>query len=111
MGGQHSPDRERKARFRFSEPVAPCPAVISLSDVAKEFGDQTLFEGVTLQLDPGQRYGVVGANGSGKSTLLKLLSGEESPSRGEVSIPRRAMLGPPDWHRTSALGRFPDDKF
>ncbi|MEE9607347.1 MAG: ABC-F family ATP-binding cassette domain-containing protein [Myxococcota bacterium] len=67
--------------------------MISLSDVAKEFGDQTLFEGVTLQLDRGQRYGVVGANGSGKSTLLKLLSGEESPSRGEVSIPRRAMLG------------------
>ena len=48
---------------------------------------------MTLQFDPGQLYGVVGANGSGKSTLLKILSGEESASDGEITMPRRATLG------------------
>jgi len=67
--------------------------MISVSNLAKHFGDQTLFEGVTLQFNPGQRYGIVGANGSGKSTLIKILSGEESASQGAVSVPRRARLG------------------
>jgi ATPase subunit of ABC transporter with duplicated ATPase domains len=67
--------------------------MISVSNLAKHYGDQTLFEGVTLQFDPGERYGVVGANGSGKSTLLRILSGRESPSEGEISMPRRATMG------------------
>ena len=67
--------------------------MISVSNLAKHFADQTLFEGVSLQFNPGGRYGVVGANGSGKSTLLEILSGREQPSQGEVSIPKRATLG------------------
>ncbi len=67
--------------------------MISLSNLGKHFGDQTLFAGVSLQFNSGERYGVVGANGCGKSTLLKILSREESPSEGEVSIARRATLG------------------
>jgi ATPase subunit of ABC transporter with duplicated ATPase domains len=67
--------------------------MISLSNLAKHYGDQTLFERVTLQFNPGERYGIVGANGCGKSTLLRILSGEESPSDGEISIPKRATLG------------------
>jgi ATPase subunit of ABC transporter with duplicated ATPase domains len=71
----------------------PSAAVISVSNLAKHYADRTLFAGVSLQFDPGQRYGVVGANGSGKSTFLKLLAGQESPSDGEISRPRRATLG------------------
>lgn len=67
--------------------------MISVSNLGKHFGDQTLFEGVTLQFNPGERYGIVGANGSGKSTLLRVLSGQESASVGEISVPRRARLG------------------
>ena len=67
--------------------------MISLSNLAKRFGGHTLFEGVSLQFNPGERYGVVGANGSGKSTLLKILTGEEGASEGDISIPRRARLG------------------
>ncbi|MGH9362456.1 MAG: ABC-F family ATP-binding cassette domain-containing protein, partial [Thermoanaerobaculia bacterium] len=57
------------------------------------YGQQTLFRGVSLQLTPGNCYGLVGANGSGKSTLLRLLSGEEPPSEGTVSIPKRLKIG------------------
>ena len=67
--------------------------MLSVSNLTKQFGDQTLFAGVSLQFNMGERYGIVGANGSGKSTFLKILSGEESPSLGSVLIPRRAALG------------------
>jgi ATPase subunit of ABC transporter with duplicated ATPase domains len=67
--------------------------MISVSDLAKSFGPQTLFAGVSFQLNPGNRYGLVGANGSGKSTFLRILSGEEPPSAGQLSIPKRLKLG------------------
>ncbi len=67
--------------------------MISVSNFAKAFGPQVLFEGVAFQLNPGNRYGLVGANGSGKSTFLKILAGDEPPSDGTLSIPKRLRLG------------------
>ncbi len=57
--------------------------MIAVSGLGKSFGAQTLFEDVSFQLNPGERYGVVGANGSGKSTLLRILAGEEEPTDGQ----------------------------
>ena len=67
--------------------------MITLTGLAKHFGAQALFENVSLQLDPGNRYGLVGANGSGKSTLLKIMTGEEEASEGMVAMPRTLTLG------------------
>ncbi len=67
--------------------------MISVSNLAKAFGPQTLFEDVSFQLNPGNRYGLVGANGSGKSTFLKMLAGGEMPSDGTISMPKRLRLG------------------
>jgi len=67
--------------------------MISVSGLTKEYGSQTLFRDVSVQFNPGGRYGLVGANGSGKSTLLRIISGEEEASAGSVSLPRRARLG------------------
>jgi ATPase subunit of ABC transporter with duplicated ATPase domains len=67
--------------------------MISILNLSKFYGDQVLFEGVSLQFNRGERYGVVGANGCGKSTLLKILCGDESASDGELAIPKRAVLG------------------
>lgn len=67
--------------------------MISVSGLAKSFGAQTLFTDVTFRLNPGERYGLVGANGSGKTTLLNILIGVEDPSEGTVSIPKRIKLG------------------
>jgi ATPase subunit of ABC transporter with duplicated ATPase domains len=67
--------------------------MITTTDLTMEFGGQTLFVEANLQFDKGKRYGVVGANGSGKSTLLKIVSGEVTPSSGDVNLPRRARLG------------------
>ena len=67
--------------------------MIAISGLSKSFGAQTLFSDVAFQLDPGKRYGLVGANGSGKSTLLKMLAGDEIVTDGEISIPKRAVVG------------------
>jgi ATPase subunit of ABC transporter with duplicated ATPase domains len=67
--------------------------MISVTNLAKAWGGDTLFEGVSLQLNAGSRYGLVGANGSGKSTFLKILAGEELASDGQINIPKRARLG------------------
>ncbi|HMB53847.1 MAG TPA: ATP-binding cassette domain-containing protein, partial [Thermoanaerobaculia bacterium] len=67
--------------------------MIAVSDLGKHYGPQTLFEGVSIQFNPGNRYGLVGANGSGKSTFLKVLAGSELPSDGLVALPKRIRLG------------------
>jgi ATPase subunit of ABC transporter with duplicated ATPase domains len=67
--------------------------MISVSNLGKSFGDRVLFEGASFQLNPGERYGLVGANGSGKTTLLNILSGDAEASEGSVSIPKSLRLG------------------
>lgn len=67
--------------------------MISFSNIAKAFGQQTLFRDVSFQFNPGNRYGLVGANGSGKSTFLKMMSGQEMPSEGTLNMPKRLRLG------------------
>jgi ATPase subunit of ABC transporter with duplicated ATPase domains len=67
--------------------------VILLETLAKRFGPKILFENVSMQFDPGKRYGLTGANGAGKSTLLKMLAGEEDSDKGQISIPRNLRLG------------------
>ena len=67
--------------------------MISVSALGRSYGAQTLFHDASIQFNPGELYGVVGANGSGKSTFLRILAGDEEPSEGTVSLPRRASLG------------------
>jgi ATPase subunit of ABC transporter with duplicated ATPase domains len=67
--------------------------VISVSSLAKSFGDRTLFADASFQLNPGERYGLVGANGSGKTTLLRILSGDLAPDDGTVAMAKRLRLG------------------
>ncbi len=57
------------------------------------YGARLLFDEVNLNLLQGNRYSLVGANGTGKSTFLRLLSGEESPSLGEIMVVKDASVG------------------
>jgi len=67
--------------------------MISVSNLGKRYADRSLFAGASFQLNPGERYGLVGANGSGKTTLLSVLSGDLEPSEGTVSIPSKLRMG------------------
>lgn len=63
--------------------------MITVNNVTKAFGAKTLFESVSVQFTPGNRYGLTGPNGCGKSTFMKILHGEEESSRGSVSLPKK----------------------
>lgn len=67
--------------------------MLSVSNLAREFGERILFADASFQLNTGERYGLVGANGSGKTTLLEILSGALDPTAGSVSIPKSVRLG------------------
>ncbi len=67
--------------------------VIVLDKLTKRFGPKILFENVSLQFDPGKRYGLTGANGAGKSTLLEMLAGQDDWDAGSIDIPGGLRLG------------------
>lgn len=60
--------------------------MITVSDLAIQFGKRVLFKDVNLKFTNGNCYGVIGANGAGKSTLLKAISGELDPSKGLITL-------------------------
>ena len=67
--------------------------MIATTALAKEYGARSLFADVSLQLNAGSRYGLVGANGSGKSTFMRILAGDEEASEGTVTLAKRARVG------------------
>lgn len=60
--------------------------MITISDLAIQFGKRVLYKDVNLKFTNGNIYGVIGANGAGKSTLLKAISGELEPAKGTITL-------------------------
>ena len=60
--------------------------MITLSNIAVQFGKRVLYKDVNMKFTSGNIYGVIGANGAGKSTLLKAISGELEPTKGTVEL-------------------------
>ena len=60
--------------------------MITVSDLAVQFGKRVLFQDVNLKFTPGNCYGIIGANGAGKSTLLRTISGVLDPTRGSITL-------------------------
>src|SRR5512137_2010278 len=67
--------------------------MIAFSSVSKQYGRQLLFVETSFQLNPGEKVGLVGPNGSGKTTLFRMITGEEEPDEGEISVPKRTTIG------------------
>jgi len=67
--------------------------MITISDLSKNFGARTLFEGVCLFIGPGEKIGLIGPNGSGKTTFFNLLLGEAEPSSGTIQVQKGASVG------------------
>ncbi|MEE1281154.1 MAG: ABC transporter ATP-binding protein [Acutalibacteraceae bacterium] len=60
--------------------------MIKISNISKTFGDVVALENLTIEINSGSVFGLVGSNGSGKSTLLRILSGVYTPDKGKVKI-------------------------
>ncbi|MBQ9236951.1 MAG: ATP-binding cassette domain-containing protein [Prevotella sp.] len=60
--------------------------MITVTNLAIQFGKRVLYKDVNLKFTPGNIYGVIGANGAGKSTLLRAISGELEPNKGTVEL-------------------------
>ena len=58
--------------------------MIAINNLGMQFGKRVLFQDVNMKFTPGNCYGIIGANGAGKSTLMRILSGELSPTHGDV---------------------------
>jgi ATP-binding cassette subfamily F protein 3 len=67
--------------------------MLTISQVTKAFAGRTLFEDASLQVNRGDRVGLVGPNGAGKSTLFSLILGEASPDEGKISVEKSATIG------------------
>ena len=80
------PEQSKKVHFRFPEPPRTGDMVVKLEEVAKAYGSNQVYEGVSLTLYRGDHVVLVGPNGAGKSTLMKLINGHELPTAGNIEL-------------------------
>ena len=60
--------------------------MITVTNLAIQFGKRVLYKDVNIKFTPGNIYGVIGANGAGKSTLLRAISGDLEPNKGSIEL-------------------------
>ena len=73
--------------------------VIDFEHLNKGFGDKLLIEDLTFKLPPGGIVGVIGPNGAGKTTLFRMITGQEKPDAGTITIGESVKLGYVDQSR------------
>lgn len=78
------PTKERRLDARFTGREFEGDEVLQVKNVAKSFGDRTLFQDISLRVEGGERIALVGDNGTGKTTFLRLIVGEEMPDAGRI---------------------------
>lgn len=67
--------------------------MINIHNLSVSFQGDNLFDGLTFQLTPGDRVGLVGKNGAGKSTLLKIIAGEQEYDTGDIATDKAITIG------------------
>ncbi|MEQ3643114.1 MAG: ATP-binding cassette domain-containing protein [Paracoccus sp. (in: a-proteobacteria)] len=87
--------------------------LLQLSEISLTYGGDPIFEGLSLNVQPGDRVALVGRNGSGKSTLMKVMAGFVEPDRGDVVLAAGVSTGymeqDPDLSGFETLGDFARD--
>ncbi len=85
-------------------------ALVTVQELMMEFGEQLLFEGMSFEIQKGDRIGLIGVNGCGKTTLFKLLTGEYSPAGGTIVIHKNTTVGYMEQHVCRNLDRSAYDE-
>jgi len=94
-------EREKQTFATIQIPPGPRLGqnVISFENLKKGYGDKLLIDGLTFKLPPGGIVGVIGPNGAGKTTLFKMITGQEKPDAGKITIGDSVKLGYVDQSR------------
>jgi ATP-binding cassette ChvD family protein len=96
-------ENSRNAQTFATIQIPPGPRlgnkVLEVENLEKEYGDKVLFKGLSFRLPPNGIVGVIGPNGAGKSTLFKLITGQETPDAGSVSVGETVKLAYVDQSR------------
>jgi ATP-binding cassette ChvD family protein len=79
--------------------------VVDFEHLRKGFGDNLLIDDLTFRLPPGGIVGVIGANGAGKTTLFRMITGQDKPDSGAITIGESVHLGYVDQSRDSLDGK------
>src|SRR5664280_1657370 len=79
--------------------------VIDFEGLTKSFGDRLLIDNLTFKLPPGGIVGVIGPNGAGKTTLFRMITKQETPDKGTITIGESVHLGYVDQSRDSLDGK------
>ena len=80
------PQTESRMRVKLDAAMSSGHIVMDIRGLGKSFGDKSLFEGLDLLVERGDRIGLIGPNGAGKTTLLRIIVGDEEPSSGTLSL-------------------------
>jgi len=97
---KHQEDRVMgPAQIKIQPPARLGGKVIEADGLTKAFGDKLLFDDLSFSLPPGGIVGIIGANGAGKTTLFKLITGQEKPDSGSITIGETVHLGYVDQSR------------
>ncbi|ATN34888.1 energy-dependent translational throttle protein EttA [Rhizobium sp. ACO-34A] len=78
--------------------------VIDAEGLTKSYGDRVLIENLTFKLPPGGIVGVIGPNGAGKTTLFRMITGQEKPDSGSITVGETVELGYVDQSRDALDG-------
>jgi ATP-binding cassette subfamily F protein 3 len=95
--------RQKSVKFRFPQPPRSGRTVIRLDGVVKRYGDHTVYHGLDLTLERGQKAALIGPNGAGKSTLLKILAGVLPFEGGERELGSNVRVAYFAQHQIAAL--------
>lgn len=85
--------KRRTAKLAFESVDSREGTVLRCDELSMAFGERQLFNGLTFQVQVGDRLGITGPNGTGKSTLLKIILGQATPTAGQVTLDTRRSLG------------------
>ncbi|MBR1218450.1 energy-dependent translational throttle protein EttA [Bradyrhizobium sp. U87765 SZCCT0131] len=78
--------------------------VVDFEGLTKGFGDRLLIDDLTFKLPPGGIVGVIGPNGAGKTTLFRMITGQEKPDKGTITVGESVQLGYVDQSRDALDG-------
>ena len=87
------PKKRKLVEFDFRQPPRSGDKTVILEDLHKAYGSHVVYDGLSMTIQRGERWAVMGANGAGKTTLLRMIAGALEPDSGQVRIGASVQMG------------------